>query len=168
LEKLGVEASAENLTRVQKRTEELYQKFVAVPAVLPGIVEILEILVSKPNVTIGLASGNYPAIAWLKLEVAGLVKYFPDRIGGLGECKDRKDAIETAVARAEKVAGRAFDVKVHVGDTPSDVDAAIRAGVIPFAVKTGRRQYSDWGAECKVVEDLLVGQSEFLSLLGLE
>jgi phosphoglycolate phosphatase-like HAD superfamily hydrolase len=168
LEKLGIEANEENLTRVQERTEEHYKKLIVVPAVCPGIPEILEYLVRKKNVTIGLASGNFPAIAWLKLEVTGLLKYFPDRIGGLGTVRDRKDAILKAIAQGEKVTGRTFDVKIHVGDTLTDADAAMRAGVIPFIVRTGRRQFSEWPEGCTIVDNLVVGREQFFSRLGLE
>jgi hypothetical protein len=63
LRKLGIVVSEENLTRVQAWTEELYKEFLAVQAVCPGMPEILELWVNRPDVTIGLASGNFPAIA---------------------------------------------------------------------------------------------------------
>jgi phosphoglycolate phosphatase-like HAD superfamily hydrolase len=168
LEKLGIEVNEENQSRVQALTEELYKKFIVVPAVCPGIPEILEYLIAKDNVTIGVASGNFPAIAWLKLEVTGLLKYFPDRIAGLGTAKDRRDAVLKAIEIAEKVRGRTFDVKIHIGDTPADADAAIRAGVIPFIVRTGRKQFSEWPEGCTIVDNLVSGRAQFLSLLGLE
>jgi phosphoglycolate phosphatase-like HAD superfamily hydrolase len=168
LQKLGFEPTPANLARVQARTEALFREAGAVPSVCTGIPETLEYLVGQPNVTIGLASGNFPGVAWAKLEAVGLLKYFPDRIGGLGTMIDRKDAVLAAIAAAEKVTGVTFDVKTHVGDTLADADAAIGAGAIPFLVRTGREPVTEAPEGVTIVDNLLVGKDDFLSRLGLE
>jgi phosphoglycolate phosphatase-like HAD superfamily hydrolase len=167
-QKLGVEVTPEIAIRAQKRTEELYREAAPIPTACEGIPDILEFLATRPNVTMGLASGNFPDVAWYKLEAVGLLKYFPDRIAGLGTMADRKDAILTAVAAAEKLKGGTFDVKIHVGDTPADSDAAIRAGVIPFLVRTGRHVFPDWPTDVTTVDNLRVGGEQFLSIIGIE
>jgi phosphoglycolate phosphatase-like HAD superfamily hydrolase len=165
---LGVEATSELSARIQSRAEELYREAAPVPTVCEGIPEILEYLASQPNVTMGVASGNFPGVAWYKLEAVGLLKYFPDRIGGFGTFGDRKDAILAAIGAAEKVRRVTFDVKLHAGDTLTDSDAAIRAGVIPFLVRTGRHPFAECPKEATAVDNLRVGRDQFMALLGLE
>lgn len=166
-QKLGIEVTDYNLSHVQARTEEIYKETFDIPTVCPGILEILEYLTALPNVTIGIASGNFPGVAWIKLEAAGLLKYFPDRIGGLGSVQDRKDAVLQAIHNGEQLKGVTFDVKMHVGDTPNDVDAALRAGVIPLAVLTGKRQFAKWPDGINIVNNLIEGRQKFLTLLNL-
>jgi phosphoglycolate phosphatase-like HAD superfamily hydrolase len=168
LQKLGAEVTPDLVARAQARTEALYRELAPVPTVCEGIPEILEYLVAQPNVTIGLASGNFPGIAWHKLEAVGLLKYFPDRIAGFGTSADRKDAILSSIRAAEELKGVTFDVKMHVGDALTDADAAIRAGVIPLLVRTGRRPFTEFPKEATAVDNLRVGRQQFLSLLGLE
>ena len=169
LEKLGIDPSEENLAKVKDKTEDLFcETCVDKPEVPIGVVETLEFLYKQPNVTMGLASGNFPRIAWKKLELAGLDRYFPQRIGGLGVVADRKDAVILARRNAEKMTGKKFDIVMHIGDTPNDVKAANLAGVIAVAVKTGRVQYPEYPEPCYLFGNLNEGRDTILKLLELQ
>jgi phosphoglycolate phosphatase-like HAD superfamily hydrolase len=170
IEKLGFPATSDATTRVRLRTEEIYiATATEIPLVLPGIPEILAYLNTKPNVTVALATGNFPGIGWRKMELTGLAQYFPDRLGGFGIVPSRTDAVREARRIAEEAKGLKFDLAVHVGDTPNDAEAAIGAGAVPFMVRTGKLQYSDWpeGTD-RIFNNMVEGREEFLKLLGLE
>jgi phosphoglycolate phosphatase-like HAD superfamily hydrolase len=170
IEALGLPATADATTRVRLRSEEIFVATATeAPLVLPGIPEILAYLNSKPNVTVALATGNLPGIAWRKMELAGLAQYFPDRVGGFGIVPSRTDAVREARKIAEDVKGVTFDIAVHVGDTPNDAEAALGAGAVPFIVRTGKFQYSVWpvGTD-RIFNNMVEGRAEFVKLLGLE
>jgi phosphoglycolate phosphatase-like HAD superfamily hydrolase len=169
IKKLGFEPNAENLAKGQAKMEDI---FVATcsekPDVPAGVVDSLEALSKYPNVTMGLASGNYPRIGWRKLENAGIAHYFPDRIGGLGVVLERKDALILSRETAEKVKNRKFDIVMHIGDTPSDINAAIQAGAIPFGVRTGRVSDAEYPSSGCVVANLVEGRDKLWELLELK
>lgn len=168
IEALGHEASEENISRAQQRMEDIFiETCTYVPDVCRGVVALLEDLSSRANVTMGLASGNFPRIAWRKLELCGLAKYFPQRIGGLGVVNDRADAVRMSRAMAERVTGKRFDVVMHIGDTPSDINAALQNNAIPFGVKTGRIHYPEYPTPSHIHEDLVEGRDELMRLLKL-
>ena len=166
IEKLGVEANEENLRKAMDRTQEIYCSIATEKAEVPrGIIHLLQELNKRPNISIGIASGNLPGIAWHKLELAGLLQYFPYRIGGLGEYFSRKDAVLAARQIAEKKKGITFDIAIHVGDTPNDGNAALGAGAIGFMVRTGRVNYPSYPEGCLVFNDVEDGFDEFMKLL---
>ena len=169
MEKLGVEPNEENLKKAQSTMEDIFIKTCTVaPIVPPGVEQTLEELSKHPNVTLAVASGNYPRIAWRKLEMCGLAKYFPDRIGGLGVVKERKDAVLLAKKTAEEKKGLKFDIFMHVGDTPNDIKAAQLAGAIPFGVRTGRVSYPTYPTPSYVFDNLIAGHDQFFKLLELQ
>jgi len=105
---------------------------------LPGVVALLDALVSQPSITIALLTGNHSHGARLKLERFSLHTYFG--IGAFGEdAADRNDLVPVALDRARalgmpEVAPR--DVVV-VGDTPLDVACGRAHGSRTVAVATG-------------------------------
>jgi phosphoglycolate phosphatase-like HAD superfamily hydrolase len=169
IERLGCDATDDNVARGRRRMEEIFrsicQEVLGTP---PGVVETLDLLAAQPAVTMGVASGNFAGIARHKLELAGLARYFPDRIGGLGMFLDRADALKAARAQAEALAGGKFDICVHIGDTPGDVRAAIKTGAVPFAVRTGRVHYPDYPGAEFVFNDIGEGRAKLWEVLGLE
>jgi phosphoglycolate phosphatase-like HAD superfamily hydrolase len=168
IEKLGFPASEENIARGKARMEEIFLGLCSeVPEVPVGIVDTLEALSRQPNITMAVASGNFPRIAWQKLELAGLAKYFPDRIGGLGMFIERKDALLAARKRAEELKGIQFDVIVHVGDTPTDVRAAVEAGAIPIGVRTGRFVYPEYPQPGSVFANIVEARDALWKILEL-
>lgn len=110
------------------------------PRVMPGVVAALEHLERK-GATLGVATGNLEAIGWLKLEAAGLRKWF--RFGGFSDRFEvRAEMIAHAAAEARQHAGAQATVCV-IGDTPSDI-AAAKANAIPVvAVATGRYTFDE-------------------------
>ncbi|KAK8892161.1 hypothetical protein M9Y10_029384 [Tritrichomonas musculus] len=169
IEKLGFEANEENLCKGQKMMEEIFIKNCQdTPEVPVGIADTLKELSKYPNVTCAIASGNYEKIAWRKLELGGIAQYFPDKIGGLGVVKDRKDALLLARKIAEEKKGLKFDIIMHVGDTPNDIIAAQKAGAIPFGVRTGRVHYPNYPTPSYVFDNIIVGHDQFMKLLELE
>ncbi|CAI5458786.1 unnamed protein product [Closterium sp. Yama58-4] len=110
-------------------------------ALLPGVRALLEELSRmQPGVVVGLVTGNLEHIAWLKmagLEVDSL--FTTPRIGGFGsDHMDRGELVRIARQRAEeRIAGPAFRLHAHVGDTPNDIIAARFGGAKPIGVCTG-------------------------------
>ncbi|XP_057528347.1 uncharacterized protein LOC130807223 isoform X2 [Amaranthus tricolor] len=102
--------------------------------VLPGVEPLLQALSSKDNVT-----GNLEDIAWMKMKGLGIEEYFSvPHIGGFGSDHiDRGHLVRIAAERAEKLFPGNFDLRVHVGDTPNDIQAAESGGALAVGVCTG-------------------------------
>ena len=107
--------------------------------VVSGIVEVLEELGERPGVRLSLVTGNLEPIARLKLDRAGIGRYFERRQGGFGS--DHEDRSELpAIARARAGAPGAPYPRaetVVIGDTPLDIACARADGVRCVAVTTG-------------------------------
>lgn len=136
--------------------------------ILPGIIEILEVL-KRAGVPIGLATGNLEEGAQRKLSAARLWDYF--EFGGYGS-----DAIDRAELTARGATrGRATveypipDNRIFVvGDSPLDVDAAHRAGLMSFAVLTGWSSREEMEAgNPEVIMDDLRDTKAVLTAIGL-
>jgi len=114
--------------------------------VLPDAAAVLTWLGPRPEVRLGLATGNVEAGARLKLTRAGLVEHFG--FGGFGcDSADRPALVARAVERSGAGPG---DTVVVVGDTIHDVRAARAVGATCVAVTTGphgRAQLEDEGAD---------------------
>lgn len=109
---------------------------------LPGVLPLLEMLARRPNVVLGLVTGNLQEIAWSKVTAAGLSGFFS--CGGFGsDNASRAELIRVGLRRvaglfpaaplADKAALRVY----HVGDTLNDLAAAQDAGVRGVGVATG-------------------------------
>jgi phosphoglycolate phosphatase-like HAD superfamily hydrolase len=108
--------------------------------VMPGIRALLGALASRPDVHLGLLTGNFVEGARIKLEYFDLWKYFAWGAFG-GDAANRNDLVPIAVSRArahgvDVDAIRPADILV-VGDTPNDIECALVAGATPVAVATG-------------------------------
>ena len=167
LKYIGYDTSDESVQKIIDRSVELFeQNLTAVPEVPPGIKNILKELSENENVTIALASGNLEGIAWKKLKNAGIDIYFKDRIGGFGDvCKTRTEALLLARKKAEEKRGYKFDVIIHVGDMPTDVDSAHEAGAIAVAVRTGRSEGITFNEPVYDFENLEVCHDEFMRII---
>ncbi|HSC27021.1 MAG TPA: HAD family hydrolase [Vicinamibacterales bacterium] len=106
--------------------------------VMPGVRELLDELLPREEVYLGLLTGNFEAGARIKLEHFDLLRYF--RCGAFGDdAADRNALVPVAIERARRCGLPAVeppDVLV-VGDTPHDVACALAAGALPVAVATG-------------------------------
>ncbi|HEX5474554.1 MAG TPA: HAD family hydrolase [Vicinamibacterales bacterium] len=123
---------------VQHLQEEIELPGRGVKAVMPGIRQLLEALAPRPDVALGLLTGNFVEGARIKLAHFGLWQYF--RCGAYGDdASDRNALVPVAIARAR--ACGAADVPpgdvIVVGDTPYDVACALAAGAVPVGVATG-------------------------------
>lgn len=88
---------------------------------------------------LGLLSGGARAVSLAKMRAAGLADHFP--FGAFGDDhEDRAALVPVALSAGTAHHGghHSPDRTVLVGDTPRDVDAALRAGCGVVAVATGR------------------------------
>jgi len=106
---------------------------------LPGVLELLESLADRPDVTLGLLTGNWEAGARIKLSRFGLNRFFP--FGAFGsDATDRDDLPPVALERAAEHTGQAFrpEEALIIGDSVHDVGCARAHGIPVLAVATGR------------------------------
>ena len=106
--------------------------------VLPGVRELVQHLAARPDVHLGLVTGNIEAGARAKLAPFGLNPFFPT--GGYGsDHADRREVARMAAVRVSGGAGVHMDASrvVVVGDTELDVDCARANGFRAVAVLTG-------------------------------
>ena len=112
---------------------------------IPGARETLEALDGHPRYRSALLTGNIEPMAYLKMELVGLEKFFtlPGAFGD--ESHNRRDLPALAAERIRKhlqldLAPEHFIV---IGDTPNDIDCARHFGARAVAVGTGRFYSND-------------------------
>jgi phosphoglycolate phosphatase-like HAD superfamily hydrolase len=107
---------------------------------LPGVRETLETLYEHPRYESALLTGNIESMAYLKMQLVGLEKYFtlPGAFGD--ESHYRRDLPALAADRIRKQLGvdLAPEQFIVIGDTPNDIDCARHFGARAVAVGTGR------------------------------
>jgi phosphoglycolate phosphatase len=111
--------------------------------VLPGVDALLPSL-SDAGTMLGIVSGAMEGAARVKLERAGLNRFFV--FGGYGSDSPDRDALtRIAIDKGSVIHGRTIDPPsvFVVGDTPRDVDAAQGAGCVSVAVASGRYGVDD-------------------------
>lgn len=152
---------------LERLPDEMKLRGRGVNGVMPGIRELLDALQARPDVHLGLLTGNFERGARIKLEHFDLWRYF--RCGAFGDdSPDRNALVPFALQRAEACGippVSSSDVLV-VGDTPHDVACALAADAVPVAVATGSssiEQLRASGADI-VFQDLSDTQA-FLRLL---
>ena len=102
--------------------------------VLAGVPEALAYLKARPDVVLGVATGNIRAGADAKLAAAGLAHWF--ELGGYGsDSHVRAELVARAIERGRE-RGPVREVVV-VGDTIHDISAARACGATVCAVATG-------------------------------
>lgn len=101
---------------------------------LPGVIDLLEILSQQTDFCLGLVTGNLEAGARIKLEAAGLSKYF--RFGGYGsDSEDRTTIGRIGIQRGIRaIAPEAVSDSFIIGDTPRDIVHGRAAGACVIAV----------------------------------
>jgi phosphoglycolate phosphatase len=134
-------------SRVAASRDELFERYVrllkdALPpgsvTVLPGVTAVLDELVVRQGVAVGLLTGNIAAGAEQKLRAAGLWSRFP--FGAFGsDDEDRNHLVPIARARARELFGTEFPgaATVVVGDAEADVACARAGGAKAVAVASG-------------------------------
>jgi len=105
---------------------------------LPGVLELLEKLKSRPDLVLALLTGNVSRGAQLKLEHYGVWHFF--EFGAFADDhQDRNQLGSFAVTRAKEKHGREFsatEIDV-IGDTPRDITCGKAFGARTIAVATG-------------------------------
>ena len=125
--------------------------------VLPGVGNLLEALGGRPDLGLGLLTGNIAGGAQLKLRSAGLHEHFV--VGSYGSDHEERDELPAiALRRATETWGVTFDPDsvFVVGDTPRDVQCGRRENLRTLAVATGHfgvEALAETGADF-VVQDL--------------
>lgn len=136
---------------------------------MPGIPDLLEHLVINEELLIGIATGNISKVSEMKLNRAGLSRYF--RFGGFGcDHAERIHVVEAAVRRGEKVSGRSFSVRdiYVIGDAEADVRAAKALGLNIISVATGGTPKETLaGLQPDFLFDDLTDKNRFLEALSL-
>jgi phosphoglycolate phosphatase-like HAD superfamily hydrolase len=107
----------------------------------PGMGELLEQLRERGDIRFSLVTGNYEAVARLKLERAGIGGYFPGGQGGFGSDSESRDLLP-ALARL-RAGDHPRERTILIGDTPLDVVCARADGVRVLAVATGMYEASE-------------------------
>jgi phosphoglycolate phosphatase len=102
--------------------------------VCPSIPALLQVLHAEGKL-LGVASGNFARIGWLKLEAAGLRDYFS--FGSFSDTAEfRTEIFRNGINEARRRLGETASVCV-VGDTPADIQAARANEIAIVAVATG-------------------------------
>jgi phosphoglycolate phosphatase len=106
--------------------------------ILPGVEMMLDTLSSRPDIAVGLVTGNLEQGARIKLGKAGLDKYF--RFGGYGsDSEDRTALIRTAIERGTRLAApQPVEASIVLGDTPLDIIHGHAAGALVVGVASAR------------------------------
>jgi phosphoglycolate phosphatase-like HAD superfamily hydrolase len=108
-------------------------------AVLPGVRNLLDWLSQLQDVKLGLLTGNYEPIAWLKLTRAGIGWVFPRGQGAFGSDAEDRAALP-AIARRRAGTFHAPYPRQHtivIGDTPQDISCARADRLRCVAVASG-------------------------------
>ena len=123
--------------------------------VLPGVREMLDWLAARDDVVLGLLTGNYEAVARLKLTRAGLGGYFPSGQGAFGSVAEDRAALPAIARRRAGTTGTPYprSLTVVIGDTPFDIACAQADGVQCIAVATGPYEVGALAAADVVVAD---------------
>ena len=105
---------------------------------LPGVLELLEKLKSRPQLVLALLTGNVSRGAQLKLEHYGVWHFF--EFGAFADDHHDRNRLGTvARARAKEKHGRQFSTSEIdvIGDTPRDIACGKAFGARTIAVATG-------------------------------
>ncbi|MEV5543291.1 haloacid dehalogenase-like hydrolase [Saccharopolyspora shandongensis] len=114
--------------------------------VLPGARQALDTLASEAGIHQSVLTGNTTEIARIKVEAFELDRYLDLSIGAYGDDhRERPELAGIARKRAAHRLGNTIPAAhvVLIGDTPSDVDAALTAGTQIIAVATGKYTVDD-------------------------
>jgi phosphoglycolate phosphatase-like HAD superfamily hydrolase len=117
---------------------------VAQDSVCPGIPGILEELMKRSHIVLGLLTGNIEEGARVKLRHFGLDHYFP--VGAFGDNHlQRHELVHEAIEDAQRREPQTWspDSCWLIGDTPRDITAARTVGSRVAAVATGPFSYEE-------------------------
>jgi phosphoglycolate phosphatase-like HAD superfamily hydrolase len=106
---------------------------------LPGTAELLEWLAERDDVRLSLVTGNFEPVARLKLDRAGVGRWFESGQGGFGSDAEDRTVLPGIARRRAGQDGLAFPRArtIVIGDTPRDIACARADDVRCLAVATG-------------------------------
>lgn len=107
--------------------------------VLPGVPELLAWLGAREDVRLSLLTGNFEAVARLKLSRARVGHWFPSGQGAFGSDSEDRAMLPTVARRRAGTRARPWprERTLVIGDTPRDIACARADGVRCAAVATG-------------------------------
>ena len=123
--------------------------------VLPGVADLLTWLSARGDPKLGLLTGNYEAVARLKLARAGIGHHFPGGQGAYGSDAEDRAALPAIARRRAGVVGRPHprELTIVIGDTPRDIACAHADDVRCAALATGPFGPEELAAADAVVDD---------------
>lgn len=130
-------------------------------SVLPGVREEVEWLTEQSDALLALLTGNYEAIARLKVARAGIGEFFPAGQGAFGSDAEERTALP-AIARRRAGTGSVpypRNDTIVIGDTPRDIASARADGLRCVAVASG-----PYGAEALADADAVVPDAAHVRL----
>jgi phosphoglycolate phosphatase-like HAD superfamily hydrolase len=134
---------------------------------LPGVGDLLDSLMARDDVALGLLTGNWERGGRVKIGRFGLNRYFA--FGSFGDdALDRNDLPPIALRRAGARHGREFNARdaLIIGDSVLDIACAKAHGIRCLAVATGKTDAALLAAEKPewLLEDLrgLQGHAAFV------
>jgi len=106
--------------------------------VMPGVQPLLDLLAARPDVFLGLVTGNIEEGARVKLDAFGLNRYFVDG-GFASDHPERNEIARIAHERLSRRAGFRFpaDRVMVIGDTELDIHCARANAFRAIAVESG-------------------------------
>ncbi len=133
-----------------------------------GIPELLEDLSQRDGVVLGLLTGNYEAVARLKLARAGIGHWFAGGPGAFGSDGEDRASLPAIARRRAGTAGAPYARKltIVIGDTPRDIACARADGVRCAGVASGPYGAGELSAADAVARDAveLAGALEALGV----
>jgi phosphoglycolate phosphatase-like HAD superfamily hydrolase len=123
-------------------------------SVLPGIPALLEW--ASERCRLGLVTGNYEAVARLKLARAGIGRYFGSRQGAFGSDAEDRAALPAIARRRAGSPGHPYprERTIVIGDTPRDIACARADGLRCVAITTGPYRLDELRDADAVVADV--------------
>jgi phosphoglycolate phosphatase-like HAD superfamily hydrolase len=143
---LGAGVSAERIDeradRVREETCKLYAALCPPDLsefVLPGVVALLEWLSEMSDAHLSLLTGNFEAVARMKLRRAGVGRFFAAGQGAFGSDSEDRAVLPAVARRRAGMTGAPWprERTLVIGDTPRDIACARADGVRVVAVATG-------------------------------
>ncbi|HSE30183.1 MAG TPA: HAD hydrolase-like protein [Pyrinomonadaceae bacterium] len=125
--------------RITEEARRVTGKGVPFFEVIDGVRETLEVLDRHPRYRSALLTGNIETMAYLKMELVGLEKFF-ELPGAFGESYDRKElpALAAERIRVQLQMNIPAEHFIVLGDTPNDIGCAQHFGARAVAIGTGR------------------------------
>ena len=122
---------------------------------VPGIAELVAWLAGREDVSLSLVTGNFEAVARLKLKRAGIGRHFPSGQGGFGSDSEDRAALPGIARKRAGHDGVSHPRRrtIVIGDTPRDIACARADEVRCFAVTSGPFEAAELGDADGIAED---------------